>query len=91
MQVDTELGIITECREVATNLRRELWGLHTGNDPLANPEDLVLYKNAELAYERWEYLMEQNYSKKEYKEKPIFPLCKFKNDKLKIFKWWNFD
>lgn len=91
MQVDTELGIITECREVATNLRRELWGLHTGNDPLANPEDLVLYKNAEAAYNRWEELIGRNKNRRDSKLLPLHPLCKFENNVIKILKWWNFD
>lgn len=91
MQVDTELGIITECREVAANLRRELWGLHTGNDPLANPEDLVLYKNAEIAYNQWEKLLNKNKRLEANNSKPAFPLRKFSNDVIKILKWWNFD
>ncbi|MCI5763019.1 MULTISPECIES: phospholipase D-like domain-containing protein [Bacteria] len=91
MQIDTELGIITECREVATNLRRELWGLHTGNDPLANPEDLVLYKNAEKAYETWSNILDKNESLEAKNSNPAFPLRKFSNDVIKIFKWWNFD
>ena len=91
MQVDTELGIITECREVATNLRRELWGLHTGNDPLANPEDLVLYKDAEKAYKQWGKLLNKNKSLEAKNKSPAFPLREFSNDVIKIFRWWNFD
>ena len=84
MQVDTELGIITECSLIATDLRKALWALHTGNDELANPNDMHNYENAEIAFDRWQKLINDN--KKEKDEqlttginngKPKQPLCEF--------------
>ncbi|MFC3113917.1 phospholipase D-like domain-containing protein, partial [Rodentibacter caecimuris] len=40
MQVDTELGIIMECGEVAEGLRKRLWDLHTNKNSEANPDNL---------------------------------------------------
>ncbi|WP_307870161.1 phospholipase D-like domain-containing protein, partial [Aggregatibacter actinomycetemcomitans] len=46
MQVDTELGIIMECNEVAEGLRKRLWDLHTNKNGAANPDDMHDYEVA---------------------------------------------
>ncbi len=48
MQVDTELGIIMECADVAEGLRKRLWDLHTNKNFAANPDDMHDYAVAEL-------------------------------------------
>ena len=84
MQVDTELGIITECSLIATDLRKALWALHTGNDELANPNDMHNYENAKKAFEQWQMLINDNKKEKEEKlttginnGKPKQQLCEF--------------
>ncbi|WP_307870162.1 phospholipase D-like domain-containing protein, partial [Aggregatibacter actinomycetemcomitans] len=50
MQVDTELGIIMECNEVAEGLRKRLWDLHTNKNGAANPDDMHDYEVAKRAF-----------------------------------------
>lgn len=53
MQVDTELGIIMECAEVAEGLRKRLWDLHTNKNSAANPDDMHDYAVAVKTFEAW--------------------------------------
>ncbi|MBN6069228.1 phospholipase [Aggregatibacter actinomycetemcomitans] len=53
MQVDTELGIIMECNEVAEGLRKRLWDLHTNKNGAANPDDMHDYEVAKEAFRIW--------------------------------------
>ncbi|QIA77653.1 phospholipase D-like domain-containing protein [Rodentibacter caecimuris] len=60
MQVDTELGIIMECGEVAEGLRKRLWDLHTNKNGAANPDNLHDYAVAKEAFRKWGELIERN-------------------------------
>lgn len=60
MQVDTELGIIMECADVAEGLRKRLWDLHTNKDGAANPDDMHDYAVAKEAFRIWGELMRAN-------------------------------
>jgi phospholipase D/transphosphatidylase len=53
MQVDTELGIIMECADVAEGLRKRLWDLHTNKNFAANPDDMHDYAVAVKTFEAW--------------------------------------
>lgn len=53
MQVDTELGIIMECADVAEGLRKRLWDLHTNKNSAANPDDMHDYAVAVKTFEVW--------------------------------------
>ena len=53
MQVDTELGIIMECADVAEGLRKRLWDLHTNKNSAANPDDMHDYAVAVKTFEAW--------------------------------------
>lgn len=77
MHLDTELGIITECRQVAQDLRQQLWGWHTAKDSEANPPLLDAHKDVENAFMRWEELINKNREGKRYGNKPTHPLCGF--------------
>ena len=60
MQVDTELGIIMECADVAEGLRKRLWDLHTNKNFAANPDDMHDYAVAVKTFEAWGKLIEAN-------------------------------
>lgn len=60
MQVDTELGIIMECADVAEGLRKRLWDLHTNKNFAANPDDMHDYAVAEGAFNLWQDLINKN-------------------------------
>lgn len=60
MQVDTELGIIMECADVAEGLRKRLWDLHTNKNFAANPDDMHDYAVAEEAFRKWGELIKAN-------------------------------
>lgn len=72
MQVDTELGIIMECADVAEGLRKRLWDLHTNKNFAANPDDMHDYAVAKEAFKIWQQLIEKN---KQLKEKGVSPDC----------------
>ena len=59
MQVDTELGIIMECADVAEGLRKRLWDLHTNKNGAANPDDMHDYSVAKGAFDMWKDLIEE--------------------------------
>ncbi|MFU2059643.1 phospholipase D-like domain-containing protein [Avibacterium volantium] len=88
MQVDTELGIITECRAVATQLRTALWAMHTGGEPEANPADLVHYRDAAKAYKKWGSMLDTNQKLEQEEQLPEYPLRRFLNTQFSL---WSFD
>ena len=77
MHLDTELGIITECRQVAQDLRQQLWGWHTAKDAEANPPLLDAHKDVKKAFDRWEWLIDENRGGKYKGASPKHPLCGF--------------
>ena len=60
MQVDTELGIIMECADVAEGLRKRLWDLHTNKNFAANPDDMHDYVVAKGVFKIWQQLINTN-------------------------------
>ncbi|WP_244149547.1 phospholipase D-like domain-containing protein [Rodentibacter genomosp. 2] len=60
MQVDTELGIIMECGDVAEGLRKRLWDLHTNKNGAANPDNMHDYAVAKEVFRKWGELIERN-------------------------------
>ncbi|MFZ7187155.1 phospholipase D-like domain-containing protein [Avibacterium avium] len=77
MQVDTELGIISECQAVARALRYDLWNLHTNHNPKANPHEMNRFNTTEAVFDVWEDLMQRNFDRKVKNEPPQQPLCEF--------------
>ncbi|WP_257812039.1 phospholipase D-like domain-containing protein [Aggregatibacter actinomycetemcomitans] len=78
MEKDSELGIILEAGEVAQGLRKRLWGLHTGQDAEANPDNMHNYNVAKEAFKIWGNLMKENLDKKRKGIKqPLYPLRQF--------------
>ena len=77
MHLDTELGIITECRQVAQDLRQQLWGWHTAKDPQANPPLLDIHDDVKAAADRWDKFINENRRGKGNGDKPKYPLCGF--------------
>lgn len=77
MQVDSELGIISECAEVTQGLRQRLWGMHTENYEWANPAKMDSLEKTGEVFDIWAYLMEQNRVAKNENRLPLYPLCEF--------------
>ncbi|WP_257210267.1 phospholipase D-like domain-containing protein [Aggregatibacter actinomycetemcomitans] len=77
MQVDTELGIIMECNEVAEGLRKRLWDLHTNKNGAANPDDMHDYEVAVKTFEVWKELMKANKETVELNSSPECALREF--------------
>ena len=77
MQVDTELGIIMECAEVAEGLRKRLWDLHTNKNSAANPDDMHDYAVAKNAFNEWKDLIEANKRSKKDGNSPQCALREF--------------
>ncbi|MCX2961810.1 phospholipase D-like domain-containing protein [Rodentibacter caecimuris] len=77
MEKDTELGIILEAGEVACDLRKQLWGLHTKQNAAANPEGMHDYEVAKKAFREWGKLMNDNRETKIKGLKPLYPLRQF--------------
>lgn len=77
MQVDTELGIIMECADVAEGLRKRLWDLHTNKNSAANPDDMHDYVVAVEAFDQWLDLINKNKQAKEKNETPTCALREF--------------
>ena len=78
MEKDTELGIILQTGEVARNLRKRLWSLHTKKNAAANPDGMHDYNVAKNAFDVWIKLLEDNrQAKKEKSSKPLYPLRQF--------------
>ena len=68
MEKDTELGIILQTGEVARDLRKRLWSLHTKKNAAANPDGMHDYNVAKNAFDVWIKLLEDNRQAK--KENP---------------------
>lgn len=78
MEKDTELGIILQTGEVARDLRKRLWSLHTKKNAAANPDGMHDYNVAKNAYDVWGKLIEGNRTEKKKKSpKPLYPLRQF--------------
>jgi len=77
MQVDTELGIIMECADVAEGLRKRLWDLHTNKNFAANPDDMHDYAVAEEAFRKWGELIKASKETVELKNSPACALREF--------------
>ena len=78
MEKDTELGIILQTGEVAHDLRKRLWSLHTKKNAAANPDGMHDYNVAKNAFDVWIKLLEDNrQAKKEKSSKPLYPLRQF--------------
>lgn len=67
MEKDTELGIILQTGEVARDLRKRLWSLHTKKNAAANPDGMHDYNVAEEAFDVWGQLM-QKIERQRYQE-----------------------
>lgn len=84
MQVDTELGIIMECAEVAEGLRKRLWDLHTNKNSAANPDDMHDYAVAKEAFKKWGKLIEANKRSQKDGNSPECALREFSRDDPKV-------
>ena len=87
MEKDTELGIILQTGEVARDLRKRLWSLHTKKNAAANPDGMHDYNVAKNAFDVWIKLLEDNrQAKKEKSSKPLYPLRQFFRPNPKVSK-----
>ena len=78
MEKDTELGIILQTGEVARDLRKRLWSLHTKKNAAANPDGRHDYNVAKQVFAVWKVLLDDNRkAKKEKSSKPLYPLRQF--------------
>ena len=78
MEKDTELGIILQTGEVARDLRKRLWNLHTKKNAAANPDGMHDYNVAKQVFAVWKVLLDDNRkAKKEKSSKPLYPLRQF--------------
>ena len=78
MEKDTELGIILQTGEVARDLRKRLWSLHTKNNAAANPDGMHDYNVAENVFKEWGLLIKANREAKvSGNVKPLYPLRQF--------------
>ena len=78
MEKDTELGIILQTREVARDLRKRLWSLHTKKNAAANPDGMHDYNVAENVFKEWGELMRNNrLAKIRGSKNPLYPLRQF--------------
>ena len=77
MQVDTELGIIMECADVAEGLRKRLWDLHTNKNFAANPDDMHDYAVAKEVFYEWGELIKASKEAVELKNSPACALREF--------------
>lgn len=84
MQVDTELGIIMECADVAEGLRKRLWDLHTNKNSAANPDDMHDYAVAKEAFKKWGKLIKASKEAVELKNSPACALREFHRDDPKV-------
>ncbi|OOF76290.1 phospholipase [Rodentibacter caecimuris] len=77
MQVDTELGIIMECGEVAEGLRKRLWDLHTNKNGAANPDNMHDYAVAVDTFDIWQQLIDENKQAQQDNKSPACALREF--------------
>lgn len=87
MEKDTELGIILQTGEVARNLRKRLWSLHTKKNAAANPDGMHDYNVAKSAFDVWGRLIKDNLDeKRKGNKKPLYPLRQFFRPNPKVSK-----
>lgn len=87
MEKDTELGIILQTGEVARDLRKRLWSLHTKKNAAANPDRMHDYNVAENVFDKWGELMRNNrLAKMRGNVKPFYPLRQFFRPNPKVSK-----
>ncbi|SSZ30494.1 cardiolipin synthetase [Aggregatibacter aphrophilus] len=87
MEKDTELGVILESGEIARDLRKRLWSLHTKKNAAANPDGMHDYNVAKQVFAVWKVLLDDNRkAKKEKSSKPLYPLRQFFRPNPKVSK-----
>ena len=87
MEKDTELGIILQTGEVARDLRKRLWSLHTKKNAAANPDSMHDYNVAMNAFYVWGRLIKNNLDeKRKGNKKPLYPLRQFFRPNPKVSK-----
>ena len=87
MEKDTELGIILQTGEVARDLRKRLWSLHTKKNAAANPDGMHDYNVAMNAFYVWGRLIKNNLDeKRKGNKKPLYPLRQFFRPNPKVSK-----
>ena len=87
MEKDTELGIILQTGEVARDLRKRLWSLHTKKNAAANPDGMHDYNVAENVFKEWGLLIKANREAKvSGNVKPLYPLRQFFRPNPKVSK-----
>ena len=87
MEKDTELGIILQTGEVARDLRKRLWSLHTKKNAAANPDGMHDYNVAMNAFYVWGELIKDNREAKvSGNVKPLYPLRQFFRPNPKVSK-----
>jgi len=87
MEKDTELGIILQTGEVAHDLRKRLWSLHTKKNAAANPDGMHDYNVAMNAFYVWGELIKDNREAKvSGNVKPLYPLRQFFRPNPKVSK-----
>ena len=87
MEKDTELGIILQTGEVAHDLRKRLWSLHTKKNAAANPDGMHDYNVAENVFKEWGLLIKANREAKvSGNVKPLYPLRQFFRPNPKVSK-----
>ena len=87
MEKDTELGVILESGEIARDLRKRLWSLHTKKNAAANPDRMHDYNVAENVFDKWGELMRNNrLAKMRGNVKPFYPLRQFFRPNPKVSK-----
>ncbi len=80
MAVDSEINIASDDPQVCTDLRKRVWGLHTGNAEGCNPSSLEP-KVIAKAFDRWEDLMKNNADRKPKGLPPTGFLFPFNDDR----------
>ena len=72
------MGIILQTGEVARDLRKRLWSLHTKKNAAANPDEMHDYNVAVNAFYVWGRLIKNNLDeKRKGNKKPLYPLRQF--------------
>ncbi|RMT77347.1 Phospholipase D/transphosphatidylase [Pseudomonas viridiflava] len=69
MMGDSELNICHEYADTTQQLRRRLWGLHTGNKGAQDDPD--------IAFKAWELIIKRNKELKAAKQQPYVSLVEF--------------
>ena len=81
------MGIILQTGEVAHDLRKRLWSLHTKKNAAANPDGMHDYNVAMNAFYVWGELIKDNREAKvSGNVKPLYPLRQFFRPNPKVSK-----